>query len=284
MAQRALVERLQGTLSPAAAEHLIDGTHTRRLADNLLSGFSTGQIAKLREQLGQGSGNELRLWPSGKRTAHAAYSSAALALNTFGRWLEQPASLHICGLDDFTELSVEAKLQIDHGGGLANLDVLLADETRVVGIESKLTETLEEHSPTEWKAVYEGRAMQTILSGAWQDVFEDSRSRVLAPKYLDIEQLIKHALSLNSQFPERERHLIYCYWEPANGADVEIVRKHRGEVAELEKRLEGADPAFHAVAHSTVLATWRDLTAPHWVLGHVESLEQRYGGIEIQVS
>jgi hypothetical protein len=173
-------------LTDDVAARFVGGTHTRRFADNLLPGLSQRQIATLREQLEQGAGGELRVRESGKRPAHAPYSSAALAINAFGSWLGREAELRVAGLGGFSRpLEIESRQQIDHGGGTANLDVLLrtVGET-IVGVESKLTEPLRAHDPVKWRAPYHDPKMKTILSNGWNEVFAASLGGTWQPKCL----------------------------------------------------------------------------------------------------
>src|SRR3954470_13890486 len=101
-ARQALSERVRELLVPEAREFVGD-THTRRFADNLLPGLSQSQIAALRAQLLLGSGNELKATSTRKRPAHAPYSSAALAVNAFGRWLGEERHARVAGLGGFTD-------------------------------------------------------------------------------------------------------------------------------------------------------------------------------------
>jgi hypothetical protein len=86
-AKVALSDALKAALNADVGDLLIGGTHTRRFSDNLLRGFSQQQIAALRSELEAGAGGELRATRTGKRPAHAPYSSATLAINAFGGWL-----------------------------------------------------------------------------------------------------------------------------------------------------------------------------------------------------
>jgi hypothetical protein len=105
LAWTALSDRLKELVSAEVVAEFVGGTHTRRFADNLLSGLSQAQIETLRDQLARGSGNELRATKTGKRPAHAPYSSAALAANAFGRRLGSEAQLRVSGLRGFSERS-----------------------------------------------------------------------------------------------------------------------------------------------------------------------------------
>jgi hypothetical protein len=271
----ALSQRLSELLAPESSE-LVGGTHTRRFADNLLPGLSQSQIATVRAQLLLGSGNELRPTATGKRPAHAPYSSAALAANAFGRWLGDEPQLRVAGLGGFTDaLRVEAKLKIAHGGGTANLDCFLAADDVMVGVESKLTETLAAHDPVKWRSPYHKPVMRTLLDAGWAEVFESSLAGSWQPKHVGLEQLVKHALALSSH-PARERHLVYVFWEPANGDDHSEVREHRREVAELLERVGDASPRLHVRTYAELLDEWAALDPPEWVSRHVAELRERY--------
>lgn len=277
-AWEALSARLCDTLDPSIVDRFIGGTHTRRFEDNLLPGLTTGQIRTIRSQLEQGDGRELDPTPTGKRRAHAPYSSAALAVNAFGRWLGAEPMLELAGLHGFDQpLSLEHKLRIAHGGGEANLDCVLRGPSLLVGIESKLTETLTTHDPVEWRAAYQSPEMRLLLDGGWAEVFRDSREQRWTPGHLGLEQLIKHALALQTHAHGRETHLVYCYWEPRNGETVPETRTHRDEIAALLARVGDGSPQLHALAYADVLAEWEAITSPApWIPEHLAQLRARY--------
>ncbi len=151
----------------------------------------------MRSQLAAGAGRELEPTRTGKRRAHAAYSSAALAANAFAPWLGHERDLTIAGLGGFDQpLTFEHKLRIAAGGGVANLDCVLQGSGILVGVESKLTETLDAHEPVEWRAPYHTTEMAFLLTGGWAEVFAASRQGEWTPQHLGLEQLIKHALAL----------------------------------------------------------------------------------------
>jgi hypothetical protein len=276
-AQHQLGERLRTMLMPEVVDRFVGGTHTQRFADNLLPTFTQHQISTLRAQLADGSGGELVATRTGKRPAHAPYSSAALAVNAFGAWLGSESLLTIAGLSGFDRpLRVEAKIQIDHGGGLANLDVLLSSPGRVVGVESKLTEALSTHKPVPWKRPYTTAEMAGLLSGGWADLLRLSLAGEQQPVHLHVEQLIKHALALNSHYRELERHLMYCYWEPGNGHDHDEVGVHRKDIADCLRIIGRSPPTLHALPYAELLAEWEALADPPWAAAHVRTLRERY--------
>ncbi len=282
-AQAALATRLRSLLPPDMVDRFIGGTHTQRFADNLLPSFSSDHVRALRMQLARGAGGELQATPTGKRPAHAPYSSAALAVNAFGGWLGRETEFTIAGIGGFNApLSLEHKLRIAHGGGEANLDCVAASRARLVGIESKLTEYLAPHKPVPWRDPYRQPEMQGLLAGGWREVFQASLSRAWVPVHLGIEQLLKHALALNSHAGVRLTHLVYVFWEPANAADHLEVQKHREEVAEFEERVADGEPSFHAISYEDLFADWAATSPmPDWRSKHLKQLRDRYAAIDV---
>lgn len=275
-AKIALCNSLRNVLADDVASRFVGGTHTRRFADNLLQGFSQGQIATLREQLEGGAGGELRATKTGKRPAHAPYSSAMLAVNAFGGWLGREAQLRVAGIGGFTsQLELESRQRIGHGGGTANLDVLLRTDAIVVGVESKLTEPLRPHDPVKWRAPYHDAKMSGLLNGGWSDVFAASKDGRWQPRYVGVEQLIKHALALASRFQGKKLHLVYVWWEPDKPSELPELAKHRDELADLRDRLGDASPRLHALTYAELFREWGDLGRSSFAC-HLDQLAQRY--------
>lgn len=130
-------------------------------------------------------------------------------------------------------------------------------------------------------APYRQSEMSSLLSGGWREALQASLAGEWLPSYLGLEQLIKHALALKSVFAEDERHLVYCYWEPANGEEVPEVLAHRREVQQLEDLLGSADPRFYAIPYWGLFNEWDQLSKPPWLSGHLAALAHRYGDIEL---
>jgi hypothetical protein len=63
----------------------------------------------------------------------------------------------------------------------------------VLGVQCKLTETLERHDAVDWKLRYIQLVMAELLSAGWRSALEASLSSSWQPAHLGVEQLIKHA-------------------------------------------------------------------------------------------
>ena len=98
--------------------------------ENLLPSLPLSPIAA---DLEQGAGAELH------EKLRAAHSSAAIVINTFGPWRDNPAGLRVAGLVDFTSLRFEVKCPSGLAGTPPHVD-LLAEGKTLLAVESKCTE------------------------------------------------------------------------------------------------------------------------------------------------
>jgi hypothetical protein len=146
----------------------------------------------------------------------------------------------------------------------------------VIGVESKLTEPLTRHHATVWRSAYGREASRGLLSDGWLQTLDDALSGRYRTKHVDADQLLKHALGLSKQHPGRVCHLLYVYWEPANGDDFEAIIQHRSEVAELLERVDGASPQLHALSYTELWQQWDGLADLDWVALHLDALRGRY--------
>ena len=270
-ARAALADRLRAQL-PAGALH-DGGEHALLFTDALAGTLTADDVAWAHAHLARGAKGELRPARSGAVPAHAAWSSTALVCSAFAPWRSEPSALALAGLDGFEELRLEERLHIPHGGGTPNLDVVLPAADRFVGVESKLTEHLAPLRARAWPPAYRRPAMAAELDGGWAEVFADLLEGRWAPRFLDVAQLVRHALSLRPlRSRHAEQHLVLLFWEPADGDALPEVREHRAEVAELLARL-GADavPRLHACSYAEVLEAWAPIQPEH-----VAALRARY--------
>ncbi len=275
-ARAALLARLRELL-PANRAETIDGDgRTECFEDNLVH-LEPWQVDELRSQLEAGDGGELRPSQDGRRpSGHSAYSSATLAFNAFGRWLGSERLLRVCGVAHFEpRLRIEARCRIFRGGRAPNLDCLLLGPHAVMGVESKLTETLARHRTPEWSNAYGRADCRALVSGGWLEVLDLARRQLFVPQYLNAAQLLKHALGLAKQYGP-QAHLAYVYWEPTNASDFDVVRSHRKEVLDFAERIAGSPPFFHAISYADLLDEWAACQGPEWLPEHIEALRTRY--------
>lgn len=268
-AQAALAEQLRATLDADALHN--EGGHTLTFADALVPTLSADDVAWGHAQLARGAKGELRATRAGAVPVHAAWSSTALVCSAFAPWRTLPADLVVAGLDGFTDVRLEERLHIPHGGGTPNLDVALPTPAGLAGVESKLTEHLDPRRARPWAAPYHRPAMAAELDGGWRDVFAALLDGDWVPRHLDAGQLVRHALSLTA-VAGGPHDLVLLYWEPADGDDLPDVRTHRDEVAELLFRLgEGPSPRLHAQPYAALLDGWQAARPQH-----VAALRARY--------
>jgi hypothetical protein len=273
----ALRKRLVAVLGGTGKRLDAEG-RTSHFEENVVASIEAQQVKRLRHQLESGDGGELKTGPRGARPKfNSAHSSSALALNAFGAWLGREDSLNLCGLEaPGAALRLEAQQRIFRGGRAPNLDCLLSGGQRVIGIESKLTEPLTVHHPGTWSEAYARPECRALLSGGWSELLEEYVGDTAAAGRLDVSQLVKHALGLRSQNPEKDVHLVYVYWEPEDAEDFAEFRSHRAEVARLADRVGDTPPHFHAISYPDLFRAWTEEDAEPWVSAHVDCLRARY--------
>lgn len=217
-----------------------------------------------------GDGNELQT------KFRAAHSSSGLAVNCFAPFRNRTADLTLPSLGPFDALQFERKCPTGLRGGRApNLDVLLSGPTRVVGIESKLTEYLARHR-TAFSSAY---AEQIHDDRREQGYFREMLRLVDAPEsyvWLDAAQLIKHAFGLARCFRDRHVTLLYLYWEPTNPDAAPEFAAHRQEIKTFAERVAGSTPEFRAMSYPELWRTWHDAGPATWLAQHLAALRERY--------
>lgn len=288
-AYTALGDRLRASL-PAEASSAVDRAgYAAEFDDTLLPRLSCEQAGWIATQLEHGDGGELDERSRGQRPkAHAAHSSAALAGNTFAGFHEHVGDLTLGGLTGFRTMRLEAQHHplppATEDRRPANLDVELTGPGIVVGVESKLTEHLAPHGPDRWRWEYRRTDTLAPLPEAWRDAIRRRTTGPAVETFLGAQQLLKHALAVSRAAragafgPDPvDLHLVYLYWEPADGEAHDEVRRHRAEVAAFAAEIAGAGPGFHALTHRELWDAWEgDPDAPDWLAGHVAQLRQRY--------
>ncbi len=151
-------------------------------------------------------------------------SSAALAANAFGFFLNRPMDLPVlpsCGEESWPalELTLEATVPFPwQGGRHPVLDCLVATPSALIGIESKRfepyrTKRASRLSNAYWRPVW-GNSME-----GYQSVRDSLRRNPKMYTQLDAAQLFKHAFALRTEV-QRDGHsgltpiLYYVYAEP----------------------------------------------------------------------
>jgi Restriction Endonuclease associating with ARP len=188
--------------------------HLRQVVVDTVDEVSLGQAAA---DLREGSGGELTSTEAHRPKFHSAFSSCALAVNVFGPWRLDPASL-IFGGSGFASLEFEAQRPIFSSRATPpNLDVVVEAADRVVAIESKLTEYLGGNERAAFADRYR-EVVDEMAHPTWGEVFTLLEAAPEHFRFLNADQLVKHYLGLKraQQNDPRPVTLTYLYWEPLN--------------------------------------------------------------------
>lgn len=234
------------------------------------------KIDLILKSLAEGDGNELKT--SGKRPAkfNAAYSSAALVVNTFGPWMPDPDKLLMDGVSRFRSVEFEKKLEVVPKGGAANLDLVASGFEGVVAVESKFLELLSKPlRDIPFKGGYHFFRNKPNCE-IWYEQVIKINNHPDKYRYLDAKQLTSHALGLLGSYGPYPVKLMYLFWEPENAREIDVYRAHRDEIEAFKMEVLGSTVQLESMSYPELWETWNDKIEPAWLKGHVEKLKARY--------
>ena len=238
--------------------------YSLRLEDNLVEGVSRDEFeADYVAAAGQELGGKMR----------AAHSSAALVVNTFALWRKSPSTRFLADVTGFSALRFEVVFPTGLGGTPPHLD-LVAYGPAPIAVESKCLEYLTPKTP-----VF-SRSYDTITDARrdspWFGLIDLLRADPERYRYLDVAQLVKHALGLMRAPFIEDVTLLYLYWEPLNHADFAEFQSHREEIASLQTGLECAKPPMRSITYAEIWGDWRKGDKEKWLNTHLDRLHERY--------
>jgi hypothetical protein len=230
------------------------------IVDKILSYLPRQQII---DALARAAGNEL----DGKFASEE--SSAALAANTFGYFLDKPGMLPpIPNTSDLGWparcVQIEACVRFPWAGGMHPwLDALIETDSHLIGVESKRYEPFRSHPAATFSGAY-GRKV-------WGDdmkPYENMRDRLgeggMQFERLNAVQLVKHAFGLRTEAHRRGKAatLVYLYAEPeawSNGECVstDALEMHAQEARRFASQVEGAEVKFRLCTYKEMLSAFR---------------------------
>jgi len=222
-------------------------------------------------RLAKAGGKEIE---SGKFSS--AESSAALAVNCFGWFIECPERLPSfpglthSGTPEMVDVEFCARFPW-RGGRHPWLDAVVQTPTTLIGIESKRLEPFRDTKKVKLSGAYDRPVWGNNMRR-----FEAMRDRLRSGAeqfvHLDAAQLVKHAFGLVTEGGRRGRApvLLYLFAEPAKRGDRPIapekLQLHRDEIARFGAAVAGDDVRFLGCSYREWLIEWDQLDVD--VAGH----------------
>ena len=198
-------------------------------------------------------------------------SSAALAANTFGFFLNRPGDLPpLPGCEDVewpaSSLYVEKEIRFPWRGGRHPwLDALVITPSALIGVEAKRFEPFRAKgafSEAFWRPVWGDRMKG--YEGIRNNLHKNEGPFI----GLDAAQLVKHALALRTRVGARKQYdglkpiLFYLYAEPdtwprdGKPVDDEAKATHGQEISKFAASVEGDEVRFVTCSYRELLTTW----------------------------
>lgn len=243
---------------------------------DFLPGVNVGHVLA---RLAQAGGNEVE---SGKLASPE--SSAALAVNAFGWFIDRPELLPpLPGMDpavQATAADVEYCARFPWSGGRHPwLDAFVETPGHILGIESKRFEPFRDRKTVSLSPAYD-RPVWGDSMGPYEQMRDRLRSGAELFRYLDAAQLVKHAFGLVTDVAHKGRKpvLVYLYAEPPvrNGQPINpaAFTAHRSEIDRFAEAVSGAAVAFESISYREWIASWARCTPE--VVEHGTAILKRF--------
>ncbi|MFJ1212655.1 PGN_0703 family putative restriction endonuclease [Burkholderia pyrrocinia] len=223
-----------------------------------LSGIPVDHVL---DRLAKAGGKEIE---SGKFSSPE--SSAALAVNCFGWFIDRPGQLpplkglEDAGVPELVDIEFCARFPWT-GGRHPWLDAVVQTPRCLIGIESKRFEPFRDAKSVSLSDAYDRPVWGANMKG-YERMRDRLRSGDVRYVHLDAAQLVKHAFGLVTEGVRRNRApaLFYLFAEPAARGGLSIapdsLARHRDEIARFGEAVAGDAVTFHSASYREWLGTW----------------------------
>ena len=211
-------------------------------------------------------------------------SSAALAANAFGWFLNRPqdlAPLPNVPMGQPLEVQIEAEMRFPWSGGRHPwLDAAITTATTLVGVESKRYEPFRPKKALVFSEAYDSRDWGPGMD-RWNAMRQALATGAQVYRSLDAVQLVKHAYGLRNQAIKRGRGAVLVYlhaapavWANGKPLSAEAIARHGAEIEDFARAVKGDDVTFVALRWADLLAQWSKGSATR---KHAEEISARFG-------
>lgn len=196
-------------------------------------------------------------------------SSAALAANTFGCFLDRPDLMPpLPGTEamgwpaSFVTVEQTAPFPWWPRGQHPWLDAFVETKTCIIGIESKRYEPFRSKSKGLFSEAY-WRPVWGDRMGCFETMRDDIAAGKATFERLDAVQLVKHGFGLRTEARRRDKAacLAYLYAEPPSWPDgrrVDLAKmeRHREEIANFSASIGGDEVSFISLSYDQLLGSF----------------------------
>jgi hypothetical protein len=253
----------------------------RTVEDVLVPGLSPEAEESALTDLADGRSGELRPSKEGFIPFCSAESSAAIAINTFAAFTDQPFADPLLGLT-LQSPRFEQRFRIS---GIKSsiapiLDVVVRDDDQAVVIDSRVVEPWFQQPDVDLSPQIDQAAEAT--SPGVVATIEALRDGSLTYLTIDAAELIRHLLGISSAIA-KERLPAKCtfialHWVPADpGRLAELFTLIDAEMADFIARVSDQPVTIRSLSYAELWASWAGEGAPEWLRAHAGRLDERYG-------
>ncbi|NQW53308.1 MAG: hypothetical protein HQ465_18905 [Rhodospirillales bacterium] len=211
-------------------------------------------------------------------------SSAALACNTFGWFVDRPDELPpLPGMKPHVATSL---VDVEYcprfpwrGGRHPWLDAIVETGDQLVGVESKRFEPYRDSKKPNFSTAY-SRPVWGMEMKPYEAMRDALTSGQQTFDFLDAAQLVKHAFGLVTDGRRKGKApvLVYLFAEPASlkGSPIPEASfgRHREEIQRFAAAVREAEVSFQSISYREWLATWPFSPSP--VGDHARAVIERF--------
>lgn len=211
-------------------------------------------------------------------------SSAALACNTFGWFVDRPGDLP--PLPGMLPHATASLVDVEYsprfpwrGGRHPWLDAIVETRDQLICVESKRFEPYRDRKKPNFSTAY-SRPVWGPDMKSYEAMRDALTSRQQTFDFLDAAQLVKHAFGLVTDGRRKGKApvLVYLFAEPASlkGSPIPEASfaRHREEIERFAAAVRDAEVAFHSISYREWLATWP--VSPSPAGDHARAIVERF--------
>jgi hypothetical protein len=253
----------------------------RTVEDVLVPGLSPEAEESALTDLADGRSGELRPSKEGFIPFCSGESSAAIAINTFAAFTDQPFADPLLGLTLQTP-RFEQRFRIS---GIKSsiapiIDVVFRDDDQALLIDSRVVEPWFQQPEVDLTHQLDKAA--AAASPGVVATIEALRSGELTYLTIDAAELIRHLLGISSAITKErlpaECTFVALHWVPADpGKLAELFTLIDAEMADFIARVGDQAVTIRSLSYAELWASWEAESAPEWLREHARRLDVRYG-------
>jgi len=229
------------------------------------------------DELKNGDGSEFKPQGDNPPKFYSLASSSALAVNSFAIWKKNnnKKELIIKNFSNFDTINFERKFKNGLQGNNPNLDIVLENPNTILAIESKFLEPLDKKTGEFKKSYFKTEDHRS--NSKWYELMRKINNNQINFDYLDAVQLLKHFYGVCYEKNNKNKTLMYLYWEPKEMKNESPYDVHRKEITKFNNLVKGDHLLdFEFMTYQDLWDYWKENIKNKELFEYINKLEEKY--------